>query len=424
MEDADGPAGIAGEIEHTRMLGTIREYAGMRDQTGWENISIGGSITSNPVAYNGNIYFSSYDKNFYALDSEGNEKWRFPTNGVIQADALCKDGRVYFGSGDRCIYCLDAETGELIWKFETRGAIGCAPAEHDGVLYACSTDGNLYAITESGKLLWVFKTSYPLMTPLVKDRRIYLGYEGSCVYCLDLKGRMLWKFNVNAWVAGWPPAAGNDSIYFGSADGNFYAISADGSLKWKYAAGNITLSPVAEEGRVYFGCFDGKGYCLDSEGRIIWTFKAEETVSEIALDDKTAYIASYDKRLYAADKNTGKLLWSFKTNGIIQCRPLVHESKVIFGSWDCNLYCLDKHTGKLLWKFRTSMSTPSELLPPENVEIVKLEFAPQAEEKQDSKVYKNESSSDYDIERTTYSSGMSKTYISGKKKGYVSSSEF
>jgi len=43
-------------------------------------------------------------------------------------------------------YVLDAESGELKWKFETKGKILSSPAVLDGVVCFTSTDGCLYAL--------------------------------------------------------------------------------------------------------------------------------------------------------------------------------------------------------------------------------------------------------------------------------------
>lgn len=419
--DSGNSEAIRVNFGDVQLFGNIMQYKGLRDKTYWERIGEGGTITANPTVYDNTIYFGAYDRNFYALDMEGNEKWRFATNGVIQAHALCRDGRVYFGSGDSNFYCLDAETGELVWKFSTNGPISNGTSEHKGIIYISSTDGGLYALKESdGSLAWVFRTSYPISTPLIKDDKIYAGYESSCLYCLNLKGELLWKFNAKAWIAAWPPAEDKDTIYFGSADKNLYAITADGKLKWRYAAKDIVLCPVFDEGRIYFGCADDKAYCLDSKGRKIWEFGADSAVSEITVEGDTAYMGSYDNCMYAVDKHSGKLIWKFATNGFIHCKPYVFENKVMFGSWDCNFYCLDKKTGRLLWKFKTSMSKPSSIEPPEQIGVKRIVFRPSEEPENKEEKYKaGPEIANYETDLTVYAGGMSKAYLSSRKRGYV-----
>lgn len=66
----------------------------------------------------------------------------------------------------------------------------------------------------------------------------------------------------------------------------------------------------------------------------------------------TVYAGGTDGKLYAFDRNTGKLRWSYSTGGEILCCPAVNESGVYFGSDDCTMYAVD-HNGKLRWSFKT-----------------------------------------------------------------------
>ena len=409
------------DLLEVKNYGTIMEYLEFRDKTYWERVGVGGSFTANPIEHGGIIYVGCCDKNFYAIDAEtGREVWRFPTKGMVQAHALCKDGLVFFGSADRNFYCLDSKTGELVWKYETNGPVRNGPAEHKGMILVGSDDGCLYALKAGdGSFLWKFMTSYPMTMPLIIDEKIYCGYESCSFYCLSLKGELLWKFNTNAWIAAWPAAYDNGTIYFGSADKNLYALSKDGRLKWKFPASDIVLCPSAENSRVYFGCADKNIYCLDSAGKKIWSLKTNEPVGDMTISGNVLYMGCYDRNLYAVEKTTRKVLWKFPTDGFVHCVPLIYGNTVIFGSWDCNLYCLDKTTGSLVWKFHSSLSTQSEIAPPEKVEIKKLGVVkPEEDEKKDKK-YVSGRSAEYEANITTYTGGISKAYLSSRKKGYV-----
>ena len=47
----------------------------------------------------GNVYFGSDDKNVYAVDADGNEKWRYQTDSnVISSPVLAEDGTLYVGT--------------------------------------------------------------------------------------------------------------------------------------------------------------------------------------------------------------------------------------------------------------------------------------------------------------------------------------
>jgi outer membrane protein assembly factor BamB len=91
---------------------------------------------------------------------------------------------------------------------------------------------------------------------------------------LQLDGRTLRSFN--------PPVAKDDTIYFGSADGNFYALDIEsGYMRWAFKSGApINSVPYVDDDQVYFGSQDGKTYGISrEEGLENWTFFAGRPVN-------------------------------------------------------------------------------------------------------------------------------------------------
>lgn len=69
-------------------------------------------------------------------------------------------------SADDHIRCFDADSGRLIWRFATDGPVRYAPSVADGVVYAGSDDGWIYALRiQDGSLLWRHR-------PGPEDRRL------------------------------------------------------------------------------------------------------------------------------------------------------------------------------------------------------------------------------------------------------------
>ncbi|MDR2500948.1 MAG: PQQ-binding-like beta-propeller repeat protein [Treponema sp.] len=79
-----------------------------------------------------------------------------------------------------------------------------------------------------------------------------------------------------------PPVVMGDTIYFGSEDGNFYALDVEsGYMRWVFKSGaEINSIPYADSSQVYFGSKDGKVYALDRKsGREIWNFRTGSEVN-------------------------------------------------------------------------------------------------------------------------------------------------
>lgn len=71
--------------------------------------------------------------------------------------------------------------------------------------------------------------------------------------------------------------------------------------------------------------------------------------------------SSADGKVYALDAATGRLRWSFFTEGPVRLAPVVAEDKVYVGSDDGYVYCLSAADGSLVWKFAAAFD--SRLIP-------------------------------------------------------------
>jgi len=79
-----------------------------------------------------------------------------------------------------------------------------------------------------------------------------------------------------------PPIVMGDTIYFGSDDGNFYALDVEsGYMRWVFKSGaEINSIPSSDKDKIYFGSKDGKLYALSCRtGEPVWTFKTDSQIN-------------------------------------------------------------------------------------------------------------------------------------------------
>ncbi len=314
------------------------------------SFATGKGIFSTPVIDgDGVVYVGSADHNFYAIQPDGREKWRFPTGEIIDsAAALPRVGltaaeqTVLVPSGDGFLYNLRTDDGSPVWTFDARVSPrasynnwfeGNVAIGYDGTLYAGNTNFNYYAINPDGTLQWTYPTGSNAwsIAGIGDDGTLYwgsndtyvhavqpdgdglwtkrtlgfiaasaaIGSDGavtissfdSYLYSLDPRtGKTLWRFKTNdhiyASAALGEDADGNTAaIYFGSADGIFYAVSAAGELLWRYDTGDpirssaaLGAGPDGQPGAiVYFGAGNGKLYALNTaDGSLRWSFDTTE----------------------------------------------------------------------------------------------------------------------------------------------------
>ena len=71
-----------------------------------------------------------------------------------------------------------------------------------------------------------------------------------------------------------------------------------------------------------------------------------------ATDGHLFYGSSADHKVYALDPETGKVQWTFFTEGPVRFAPCVASNRVYVAGDDGYLYCLGADDGKLIWRFR------------------------------------------------------------------------
>lgn len=202
-------------------------------------------------------------------------------------------------------------------------------------------------------------SSTPAVAP---DGTIYLGSFNGTFFAVTSEGHAKWRFKSGLEIHSSPAIADDGTIYFGSRDRQFYALNPDGSLKWKFATdGWVDSSPaIATNGTIYFGSWDNHFYALNRDGSLKWRFDAGGIVdsSPAIAADGAIYFGSHDKNFYALNPD-GTPRWKFSTGGGIISSPAIGaDGKIYFSSLDGNLYALNPD-GTQDWRYHSSTTTCS-----------------------------------------------------------------
>jgi outer membrane protein assembly factor BamB len=321
-------------------------------------------------------------------------KWAFKTGGPIVGSPVVADGVVYVASLDTYLYAVDAATGKEKWKFKSRMPIASTPTIVEGTAYFVSSTGALAAIdTAEGKPKWVFAAEherkfeaknlhgYPsaaqtvpdawdifTSSPAVWNGKIFFGSGDGNVYAIDQKtGLLQWKVATKDVVHA-SPAVANNTVYVGSWDSSLYAIDADsGVVKWTFDAGQdaaihnqvgFQSSPAVVDGTVYVGCRDAHVYAVDAAtGRKRWDYPTSKSwvIGTPAVRDGVVYVGTSDSaRFMALDAKTGRLKFNFGAKAYVFSSAAIAGDLVYFGNHAGRLHAINAKTGELAWVFQTN----------------------------------------------------------------------
>ncbi len=320
-------------------------------------------------------------------------KWKFSTGGYVNSSAAIDGNRIYFGSADSNLYCLDVNSGTVHWKFKTGGAVGSSPAIEKGIVYFGSHDGNFYALdAASGKIKWTFRTQgekrfsgkhlhgqepadslfvdqwdFWLSSPVIDHHKVYFGSGDGNLYALDAgKGTQVWKFKTDGIIHS-APAIAFGNIYFGGWDTYMHAVNAEtGQEVWRFQTGidtvihnqtGITGSALISGNMLYFGCRDSYLYALDAlTGKLAWKKFNDRgwiSLTPVVYKDKLIYASGSSQRLVAVDKLTGAPVYQKDMKTGFFASPTIAGETLYQGEFNGVMTALNVNTGDIKWKFET-----------------------------------------------------------------------
>jgi hypothetical protein len=126
--------------------------------------------------------------------------------------------------------------------------------------------------------------------------------------------------------------------------------------------------------------WDGWNKVFDMKPR-----QAFDRAFHVVVSGRRAYFgSSADDQVRCLDTRSGKVLWSFFSEGPVRLAPTLHEGRLYFGSDDGCVYCLQADDGRLIWKTR---AVPTDRRIPGNSRIISAWPVRTSVVVQDGKVY-------------------------------------
>ncbi|MBE2223900.1 MAG: PQQ-binding-like beta-propeller repeat protein, partial [Anaerolineae bacterium] len=171
-----------------------------------------------------------------------------------------------------------------------------------------------------------------------------------------------WAFQAEAWVDT-APAVAENVAYFGSYDGNIYAVDAKtGAEIWRFATNNPVLSSPAVSGEiVYVGGLDAALYALNrNNGENIWRFATQGGVlASPAVANGLAYVGSEGGIMYAVNINNGQEAWHIEAGDPILFPAAVADGLMLFGDVTGKVTAVQAINGEQVWQMQIGDGYPT-----------------------------------------------------------------
>lgn len=199
---------------------------------------------------------------------QAQEAYWFSINYAIRSIHVAsqQQSQIILGAEDRCAYGLDFKTGQILWKYETRGwvrTVFACDLNNDGEneVLAGSADGTLYVLNSQGTSLMQYTTGHPIRTIFVDD----IDKDGNTevLICTNHKDLVALTYREGRFENKWERGS------FGNRLLTLYVTDIDGD-------GNK---------EIICGCEDKHIYIFDANGNTIWRHNHKFRIFDIAMPD-------------------------------------------------------------------------------------------------------------------------------------------
>lgn len=302
----------------------------------------GGAVSTKPVVFSNGIVIASNDGSVVMLNpTTGGKTWKTTLHGTPVQPVLLQSWVVVGTTKGNIAFIKPDGTVERELNFSANNVTYLFGIDSSSTKIFATTDKGLFAIGTGGTNVTSIYNSTNLKTaPTVSGTSVFFG-EGEDLVKISEKGTVEWRQNVGGvWLS--RPAVDGQSVYVGGLDNKLHALTLSGGAeRWTFATGNWVLSsPYVKNGIVYFGSNDGNVYAVQNDGRMLWSAKtplAIETKPEPGMlgGKQVIFIGSTSNAVYAIEIENGGIVWKGSSGGWA-ADPLYFNKRVIFGSQDKN----------------------------------------------------------------------------------------
>jgi len=282
-------------------------------------------------------------------------------------------GVLYAASRDGDVVALDPADGRSRWKAETVDDLSAGPSAGSGLVVVGSTSGKVVALdAETGQRRWEANVrGEVLAAPLVSGDRVVVRLVDGRLRGLNAAdGKEAWMVDdivPRLTLRGTsPPVAAGDVAISGFDSGRVMAVSiASGDILWQAQVatprGRTELERLADVDaavrvageEVYAVGYQGRVAMIALDSGQLWWARDLSSYRGLGLDDDQLYVATSAGDVVALRRRDGGTVW--QQQGLARRAlgvPAVHGGAVVVGDFDGYLHWLDASNGRFVARKR------------------------------------------------------------------------
>jgi outer membrane protein assembly factor BamB len=271
------------------------------------------------------------------------------------------------------VFGIKASDGSMAWRYPADKANAtsfyAAPALNETQLVVGDYGTSLYsfdALTGNGKVIFSQSKGRFVASPLIVDKTILAPSADGNLYALDANGTSIWSKPFKTQQSVWAQPVSNGKLVFQvSMDHKLYAINlADGSQVWSLDLGGAAISGPALDanGVLYIGTLASEVLAVNSDsGHVIWRRPSPGTIwGTPVVIGTNLYFGDFSGKATALLAKDGSPVWTIDLTGPAIAPPVQFKDFLVYAmeTGDVQAVTID---GKKSWTHKINgklYSTP------------------------------------------------------------------
>ncbi len=247
-------------------------------------------------------------------------------------------------SGGR-IVALSLRDGRPAWSVRIEGLLlfGSGIEQANGMLYAGTSRGYVYAISRAGRIAWQARLDAGVFsTPVLRNQRLYVASQDGNLYRLNqTTGAVEDRIQTGRVMSG-SMAFSQGKLFLANYQGEVISYDTErGRTDWRRSTGNgLIVHLFAERGDLYVMSSDGIVLKYDAAGSRVWRVGLGGRITVApAFRDGHLHIAA-GRALYVIDGASGSVRWSYVMGSAPTTAVTVSGGSIIVGTEENGLLVL------------------------------------------------------------------------------------
>jgi outer membrane protein assembly factor BamB len=269
--------------------------------------------------------------------ARGTRRWSTDLKSAVTAPLIWDNSNIYLATSQESIVALARGTGKVRWTRPINGHLlfGSGMEYHDGHIYAGTSKGFLYRISDDGNIDWVKELGAGIFVPpFASGKKLFVAANDGSFRQVNIDdGSVTAQARLGKIIGGTREVRG-DLLYLANMEGEVVCYNhALNRELWRYGTGaRMVHGPVVDGEGLFAFTVAGDVHRVDLSGGMKWKVKLGNRIDMNPVVRGSEVFIISERVLYVLDGGSGGVKWSY----VIDARPttpvVVAGEKIMFGA--------------------------------------------------------------------------------------------